>query len=53
MGHPPARLDALDVAEDCLRRVGSDWRRTPLSIRIVTMIAANAVLPVLIQAGRR
>jgi hypothetical protein len=59
MGRPPltlmlpACLDALDVAEDCLRRVGSDWRRTPLSIRIVTMIAANAVLPVLMQAGRR
>ncbi len=49
----PACLDALDVAEDCLRRVGSDWQRTPLAIRFVTLICANAVLPVLMQAGRR
>ncbi len=49
----PACLDALDVAEDCLRRVGSDWQRTPLSIRIITLICANAVLPALMQAGRR
>ncbi len=49
----PACLDALDVAEDCLRRIGSDWQHTPLPIRFVTLVAANAVLPVLMQAGRR
>jgi hypothetical protein len=56
MGRPPlipACINALDVAEDTLRRIGSDWRRTPLSIRIVALICANAILPVLMQAGRR
>lgn len=57
MGRPPAMLpaclDALDAAEDCLRRIGSDWQHTPLPIRFVTLVCANAVLPVLMQAGRR
>ncbi len=56
MGRPPlipACINALDVAEDTLRRIGSDWEHTPPAIRFVTLICANAVLPVLMQAGRR